>query len=159
MYKLLIRPFFFLFNPELIHNISFSLLKLICNIPILKEIINSLFSLDNKKLEYNLFNLKFKNRIGLAAGFDKNAEILNEIELFGFGHVEVGTITPKPQSGNPSPRLFRLQSNEALINRMGFNNEGVDKILERLKSYKGSMIIGANIGKNKKKAEQSANFI
>ena len=156
MYKLLIRPFFFLFNPESIHNISFSLIKFICNIPFLKEIIKSLFSFDNKKLEYNLFNLKFKNRIGLAAGFDKNAEILNEIELFGFGHVEVGTITPKPQSGNPSPRLFRLQSNEALINRMGFNNEGVDKILERLKSYKGSMIIGANIGKNKNTPNEEA---
>ena len=109
----------------------------------------SLFSFNNQKLETSLLGLNFKNRIGLAAGFDKNAEFLNEMECFGFGHVEVGTITPQPQPGNSKPRLFRLKSENALINRMGFNNDGVEKILNRIKSYKGDLVIGANIGKNK----------
>ena len=93
--------------------------------------------------------MKFKNRIGLAAGFDKNAKYLDELETFGFSHVEVGTITPKPQEGNDKPRLFRLKSDSALLNRMGFNNDGVEKILKRIKSYNGNLVIGANIGKNK----------
>ena len=141
MYKKLIRPILFLFNPESIHNIL--------KIPFLKSFAKVLFVLNDNKLKTSLFGLKFKNKIGLAAGFDKNAQLLNEMECFGFGHVEVGTITPKPQSGNPKPRLFRLKSNKALINRMGFNNDGVNKILNRIKSYKGDLIIGANIGKNK----------
>ena len=149
MYKKLIRPILFLFNPESIHNFSFIFLKIILKIPFLKSFAKVLFVLNDNKLKTSLFGLKFKNKIGLAAGFDKNAELLNEMECFGFGHVEVGTITPKPQSGNPKPRLFRLKSNKALINRMGFNNDGVNKILNRIKSYKGDLIIGANIGKNK----------
>ena len=100
--------------------------------------------------------MKFKNRIGLAAGFDKNAKYLNELETFGFSHVEVGTITPKPQEGNDKPRLFRLKSDSALLNRMGFNNDGVDIILNRLKKYKGDMVIGANIGKNKTTSNENA---
>ena len=149
MYKKLIRPILFLFNPESIHNFSFIFLKIILKIPFLKSFAKVLFVINDNKLKTSLFGLKFKNKIGLAAGFDKNAELLNEMECFGFGHVEVGTITPKPQSGNPKPRLFRLKSNKALINRMGFNNDGVNKILNRIKSYKGDLIIGANIGKNK----------
>ena len=149
MYKKLIRPILFLFNPESIHNFSFIFLKIILKIPFLKSFAKVLFVLNDNKLKTSLFGLKFKNKIGLAAGFDKNAQLLNEMECFGFGHVEVGTITPKPQSGNPKPRLFRLKSNKALINRMGFNNDGVNKILNRIKSYKGDLIIGANIGKNK----------
>tara|TARA_Y100000813_G_scaffold193142_1_gene172056 strand:+ start:95 stop:1105 length:1011 start_codon:yes stop_codon:yes gene_type:complete len=149
MYKKLIRPILFLFNPESIHNFSFIFLKIILKIPFLKSFAKVFFVLNDNKLKTSLFGLKFKNKIGLAAGFDKNAELLNEMECFGFGHVEVGTITPKPQSGNPKPRLFRLKSNKALINRMGFNNDGVNKILNRIKSYKGDLIIGANIGKNK----------
>ena len=149
MYKKLIRPLLFLFNPESIHNFSFLFIKLILKFPFIKPLFKSLFSFKNKKLETSLFGIKFKNRIGLAAGFDKNAELLNEMECFGFGHVEVGTITPKPQSGNPKPRLFRLKSDKALINRMGFNNDGVEKILRRIKSYNGNLVIGANIGKNK----------
>ena len=135
MYKILLRPILFLFQAEFIHNISFLFIKIICNVPILNILIKKLFCYDNKKLEVNLFGIKFKNRIGLAAGFDKNAKILNEIEYFGFGHVEIGTITPIAQSGNQKPRLFRLQSEKALINRMGFNNDGLDKILKRIKSY------------------------
>ncbi len=149
MYKKLIRPILFLFKPEFIHNISFFSIKLIFKIPLIKFLSKRLFVLENKKLEVNLIGKKFKNRIGLAAGFYKNAELLNQIEYFGFSHVEIGTITPLPQDGNPKPRLFRLASENALINRMGFNNDGVDIILKRIRSYKGNLIIGANIGKNK----------
>ena len=149
MYKLIIRPVFFLFNPEFIHNFSFLLIKVICKIPILSNFIKYNYTFKNSLLEKELFGIKFKNRIGMAAGFDKNALLLNELNYFGFGYVEVGTITPKPQDGNDKPRLFRLLKDKALINRMGFNNHGVDKIKKRLKKYKGDMIIGANIGKNK----------
>ena len=149
MYKLLIRPVFFLFNAELIHNISFILIKFIFRVPILSYLIKSRYNFSNALLETNVFGLNFKNKIGMAAGFDKNAKLLNELEFFGFGHVEVGTITPKPQSGNETPRLFRLKKDKALINRMGFNNDGVDEILKRVKDYSGSIVVGANIGKNK----------
>jgi|TARA_B110000263_G_scaffold211546_1_gene194560 dihydroorotate dehydrogenase len=149
MYKLIIRPFFFLFGPELIHNFSFLLIKLLCRIPIISNLIKYNFTFKNSLLEKQLFGLNFKNRIGMAAGFDKNALLLYELNYFGFGHVEVGTITPKAQAGNDKPRLFRLRKDKALINRMGFNNHGVDQIKKRLKKYKGDLIIGANIGKNK----------
>ena len=149
MYKKLVRPILFLFNPEFIHNLSFLLIKIIFKIPIINTLLENHFKLEDKNLESSLLGMKFKNKIGLAAGFDKNAELLNEIESFGFGHIEVGTITPKPQAGNVKPRLFRLSKDNALINRMGFNNDGVDKILSRIKSYRGSLIVGANIGKNK----------
>ena len=135
MYKLLIRPVFFLFNAEFIHNISLFLVKVLYSFPALKGISKKLFCLENEKLSIEFEDLKFKNRIGLAAGFDKNAKYLDELETFGFSHVEVGTITPKPQEGNDKPRLFRLKSDSALLNRMGFNNDGVDIILNRLKNY------------------------
>ena len=156
MYKLLIRPVFFLFNAEFIHNISLFLVKVLYSFPGLKVISKKLFCLENEKLSIEFDDLKFKNRIGLAAGFDKNAKYLDELETFGFSHVEVGTITPKPQEGNDKPRLFRLKSDSALLNRMGFNNDGVDIILNRLKKYKGDMIIGANIGKNKTTSNENA---
>ena len=156
MYKLLIRPVFFLFNAEFIHNISLFLVKVLYSFPALKGISKKLFCLENEKLSIEFEDLKFKNRIGLAAGFDKNAKYLDELETFGFSHVEVGTITPKPQEGNDKPRLFRLKSDSALLNRMGFNNDGVDIILNRLKKYKGDMVIGANIGKNKTTSNQNA---
>ena len=156
MYKLLIRPVFFLFNAEFIHNISLFLVKVLYSFPGLKRISKKLFCLENEKLSIEFEDLKFKNRIGLAAGFDKNAKYLDELETFGFSHVEVGTITPKPQEGNDKPRLFRLKSDSALLNRMGFNNDGVDIILNRLKKYKGDMVIGANIGKNKTTSNENA---
>ena len=156
MYKLLIRPVFFLFNAEFIHNISLFLVKVLYSFPALKGISKKLFCLENEKLSIEFEDLKFKNRIGLAAGFDKNAKYLDELETFGFSHVEVGTITPKPQAGNDKPRLFRLKSDSALLNRMGFNNDGVDIILNRLKKYKGDMVIGANIGKNKTTSNENA---
>ena len=149
MYKKLVRPLLFLSNPESIHNFSFFIIKFFLRIPLVKNLIKSLFSYENEKLNTSLFGINFKNKIGLAAGFDKNGEFLSEMECFGFGHVEVGTITPRPQPGNPKPRLFRLKSERALINRMGFNNDGVEQILKRIKSYRGNLVIGANIGKNK----------
>ena len=156
MYKLLIRPVFFLFNAEFIHNISLFLVKVLYSFPGFKGISKKLFCLENEKLSIEFEDLKFKNRIGLAAGFDKNAKYLDELETFGFSHVEVGTITPKPQEGNDKPRLFRLKSDSALLNRMGFNNDGVEIILNRLKKYKGDMVIGANIGKNKTTSNENA---
>ena len=149
MYKKLFRPILFSFRPELIHNFSFLSIKILFKIPFIKFLSKKLFQLHNKNLEINIIGKTFKNRIGLAAGFDKNAELLHEMEYFGFSHVEVGTITPLPQDGNPKPRLFRLPKDKSLINRMGFNNDGVDKIAARIKSYKGKIVVGANIGKNK----------
>lgn len=149
MYKKIIRPILFLINPEKTHNIIFFFIKIFFKIPLVKFIVNKIYSYEDERLTIELFDLKFKNRIGLAAGFDKNAKLLDELECFGFSHVEVGTITPKTQSGNPKPRLFRLNSENALINRMGFNNDGVETILKRIKRYRGKLIIGANIGKNK----------
>jgi dihydroorotate dehydrogenase len=106
------------------------------------------YSVKDKSLEKELFGLKFKNPVGIAAGFDKNALLLNDLENFGFGFVEIGTLTPKPQAGNERPRLFRLKKDQAIINRMGFNNEGVDAAVLRLKKKKTTIIVGGNIGKN-----------
>ena len=156
MYKLVIRPILFLFPPEFIHNLSFIFLKIICNVPFLSSIIKNLFSVNNKRLNKSIFNLNFKNSIGLAAGFDKNASLINELSLFGFSHIEIGTVTPKPQKGNRKPRLFRLKNYKSLINRMGFNNDGVELISKRLESYRGDCIIGANIGKNKDTLNENA---
>ena len=156
MYKLLIRPIFFIFNAEFIHNISLSLVELLYFIPGIKLISKKIFCLEDDKLTFELENIKFKNKIGLAAGFDKNAKHLDVLETFGFGHVEVGTVTPKPQSGNEKPRLFRLSEDSALLNRMGFNNDGVDHVIKRLRKYRGKMVIGANIGKNKQTSNKKA---
>jgi dihydroorotate dehydrogenase len=149
MYKTIIRPILFLFHPELIHHITFATLKILFKIPGFSVLIKANFGLTDKNLERNLFGLHFKNPVGLAAGFDKNAVLFDELGAFGFGFVEIGTVTPKPQSGNPKRRLFRLKKDNALINRMGFNNDGVEVIAERLKHRKTDVIIGGNIGKNK----------
>lgn len=148
MYKLFIRPLFFLFDPEKIHHFTFSTIRFFNKIPFVSAIIKSLYKVEDKRLERELFGLKFKNPVGLAAGFDKDAKLFNELSNFGFGFVEIGTLTPKPQDGNPKKRLFRLQSDSAIINRMGFNNGGVEAAVERLKKNKG-VLIGGNIGKNK----------
>ena len=148
MYKLLIRPLFFLFDPEQIHHFTFSMIRFFNKIPLVSGLIKSLYSIEDKRLERELFGLKFKNPVGLAAGFDKDAKLYNELNNFGFGFVEIGTLTPKPQKGNPKKRLFRLQSDSAIINRMGFNNGGVQDAVVRLKKNKG-VLIGGNIGKNK----------
>lgn len=148
MYKFFIRPILFSIDPEKVHHFVFKLIKVLNSIPGLGAINRSRFTVNDKKLERELFGLKFKNPVGIAAGFDKNAVLYNELENYGFGFVEIGTVTPKPQSGNPTPRLFRLKEDQGLINRMGFNNEGVDAAVERLKKRKTKIIVGGNIGKN-----------
>ena len=149
MYKLLIRPILFLFDPEKIHHFTFSFLKFFGSIPFAKNILRALYSFDDPKLERELFGIKFKNPIGLAAGLDKDAKLIDELACLGFGFIEIGTLTPKPQAGNDKPRLFRLPEDQALINRMGFNNQGVIAAVERLKKRKSKVIVGGNIGKNK----------
>lgn len=148
MYKKLISPFLFLFDPEKIHNFTFLSLKIIFKIPFTGFIVKTFYQLKNEKLKRNLFGLTFPNPVGIAAGFDKNATHIKEFEKFGFGFIEIGTVTPNPQNGNLKKRLFRLKKDKAIINRMGFNNEGVTKIKNRLKK-KYNVIIGGNIGKNK----------
>ncbi|GAB4259082.1 MAG: quinone-dependent dihydroorotate dehydrogenase [Vicingaceae bacterium] len=148
MYKALIRPVLFLFAPEKAHHLTFKLLKIFLRIPLIKPILRSIYSVNDKKLNKNLLGLKFPNPVGLAAGFDKNALLYKELSAFGFGFIEIGTVTPKPQPGNPKPRLFRLPKDQALINRMGFNNLGVDAVVDRLKSKPDNLIVGGNIGKN-----------
>ncbi len=145
MYNIFLKPIFFLFNPETIHGIVFFYLRL----PGMRSLIKLFFSYENDKLSQNIFDMQFKNPIGLAAGLDKDAQAFDTIGAFGFSFVEIGTVTPKPQPGNAKPRLFRLKKNKALINRMGFNNRGVDYAVEKLKKRKYDVIIGANIGKNK----------
>ncbi|WP_405410031.1 quinone-dependent dihydroorotate dehydrogenase [Maribacter sp. Asnod1-A12] len=147
MYRLFIRPLLFLLDPEKVHHISFSSIKFFSKIG-LSGLIKSMFVVEDKRLERELFGLKFKNPVGLAAGFDKNAVLYNELSDFGFGFVEIGTLTPKPQEGNPKKRLFRLKEDKAIINRMGFNNHGVFEAVENLKKNH-KVLIGGNIGKNK----------
>lgn len=142
-------------DPERVHNFTFFLIKYLFKIPFLKFIIKKIYSSSNKNLEKKLFGLTFKNPVGLAAGFDKNAELYNELSCFGFGFIEIGTVTPKSQEGNPKKRLFRLKEDSGIINRMGFNNLGVDKIVKNLKKNK-NVLIGGNIGKNKITANNNA---
>lgn len=148
MYRLLIRPILFKFDPEKVHHFTFSLIRFLHKIPFVGTVINSYYEIKSPKLEREVFGLKFKNPVGLAAGFDKDAKLYNELSNFGFGFIEIGTLTPKPQEGNPKKRLFRLQEDSAIINRMGFNNGGVEEAIVRLKKNKG-VLIGGNIGKNK----------
>jgi dihydroorotate dehydrogenase len=147
MYRLFIRPILFLFDPERVHYWSFSSIKFLSSIG-LSGLFKALFLVEDKRLERELFGLKFKNPVGLAAGFDKNAVLYNELSDFGFGFIEIGTLTPKPQNGNPKKRLFRLKEDQAIINRMGFNNKGVFDAVEKLKKHH-KVLIGGNIGKNK----------
>ena len=148
MYKI-VRFFLFLFNPELIHHISFKLIKFGAIIPGKMWAWRLLFKVRDTRLEREVFGLKFENPVGLAAGFDKDAKLFDELAAFGFGFVEIGTVTPLPQVGNLKPRLFRLKEDNALINRMGFNNQGLEAVVARLRRKKSTIIIGGNIGKNK----------
>lgn len=148
MYKLLLRPLFFSFDPEKIHHFTFSLIKFSSKIPGFTALFRSMYVVNDKRLERKLFGLTFKNPVGLAAGFDKNAELYNELANFGFGFIEIGTVTPKAQEGNPKKRLFRLKDDQGIINRMGFNNAGLEAAISQLKKNKGKVIIGGNIGKN-----------
>lgn len=149
MYKSVIRKVLFKYDPEDVHHFTFNMLKNLFKLPLTGTLARTKFVIEDKKLERNLFGLTFKNPVGLAAGFDKNAVLFDEFVNFGFGFVEIGTVTPKPQGGNPKKRLFRLIEDEAIINRMGFNNDGVKVIAERLRKRKTDVIIGGNIGKNK----------
>ena len=172
MYKI-VRSVLFLFPAEWIHYFSMNVLRILCSIDFVRKFIASGFS-PRGNLEFGIWNLEFVNQIGLGAGFDKNAKYLRELETLGFGFVEIGTVTPLPQAGNDKPRLFRLPKDKALINRMGFNNDGVKVIAERLRSWQSAvsnrqtihhspftihhsrLIIGGNIGKNKTTPNEDA---
>ena len=155
MYQLFIKPFLFLFDPEKVHYFSFTAIRLGSKIPGMSFLIRKLFCLNHPSLEREVFGLRFKNPVGLAAGFDKDAKLYEELSNFGFGFIEIGTLTPKGQDGNPKKRLFRLKNDHAIINRMGFNNEGVDEAVKRLKKNK-NVLIGGNIGKNKTTSNENA---
>ncbi|TXD84254.1 quinone-dependent dihydroorotate dehydrogenase [Subsaximicrobium wynnwilliamsii] len=155
MYKSVIRPLLFRFDPEKVHYFTFSMLQKVFKIPGAQSFFRSNYLIEHKSLERELFGLKFKNPVGLAAGFDKDAKLYNELSSLGFGFIEIGTLTPKAQAGNPKQRLFRLKEDQAIINRMGFNNAGVAEAVERLKKNK-NVLIGGNIGKNKVTANEDA---
>lgn len=155
MYKSLIRPILFKFDPEKAHHITFNALKTVFSIPVLSGIVKSTFSNNDKRLEREVFGIKFKNPVGLAAGLDKDAKMFQELSNVGFGFIEIGTLTPKAQDGNPKKRLFRLIEDSGIINRMGFNNGGVEAAVERLKKNT-NVIIGGNIGKNKVTPNENA---
>ncbi|TMU57219.1 quinone-dependent dihydroorotate dehydrogenase [Flagellimonas algicola] len=147
MYKFLVRPLLFLLDAETAHHFSFKAIRILSKLGF-GPLFRKLYLINDPRLERKVFGLKFKNPVGLAAGFDKDAILYNELSNFGFGFVEIGTLTPKPQEGNPKKRLFRLLEDEAIINRMGFNNKGVFEAAEQLKK-KHKVLIGGNIGKNK----------
>lgn len=162
MYKLL-RAFLFLFDPEKVHYFSMNALKALCSIRFIKQLITGIYR-PAGNFQVSFLNIRFANKVGLGAGFDKNAKYLNELKALGFGFVEIGTVTPLPQDGNEKPRLFRLPADKALVNRMGFNNDGAVRISERLKVWKNkqrdskgvNLIIGGNIGKNKITSNEDA---
>jgi dihydroorotate dehydrogenase len=156
LYRFFVRPVLFLFDAERIHQVVFALLRLKGSIPGFKWLLSALFRCESPRLEKTVLGLRFKNPVGLAAGFDKDAKLIDELACFGFGFIEIGTLTPKPQPGNEKPRLFRLLKDKALINRMGFNNEGVLAAVERLKKRKSDVIVGGNIGKNKSTPNEKA---
>ena len=158
MYKLIIRPLLFTIDPEKVHYIILNSLKFICNISIIGWLFRYFYQKNSPSLEKELFGLKFKNPVGLAAGFDKNGKYLNELENLGFGFIEIGTVTPKPQPGNPKKRLFRIAKDEAIINRLGINNDGIEICAERLKNNNSNLIIGGNIGKNSSTSNENADL-
>ena len=147
MYKILVRPLLFLLDAEKAHHFTFSLVRFLTKMGF-SSLFKKMYLIEDERLEREVFGIKFKNPVGLAAGFDKDAKLYNEFSDFGFGFVEIGTLTPKPQDGNPKTRLFRLKADQAIINRMGFNNKGVFDAVERLKK-EHRVLIGGNIGKNK----------
>jgi dihydroorotate dehydrogenase len=145
-----IKPILFRFDPENIHHLVTGGLRAANRIWGVKSLLKSCFQLEDVRLERDFMGLKFKNPVGLAAGFDKNGDFIEDLAEFGFGFIEIGTVTPLPQPGNDKPRMFRLPSDQALINRLGFNNQGVDVVANRLSRInRKGMIIGGNIGKNK----------
>lgn len=155
MYKLIIRPILFMFDPEEVHYFTFSTIRNLFKIPGISFLTKSIYKVEDALLETEVFGLKFPNPVGLAAGFDKDAKLYQELSCFGFGFIEIGTLTPVGQPGNTKKRLFRLKEDHAIINRMGFNNGGVKEAVKRLKKNKG-VLIGGNIGKNKDTANEDA---
>ena len=149
MYKNIIRPILFLLKPETIHHLIVFFVKLFFKIPGVSIVVKKFYSTNNKLLETDFLGMTFSNPVGFAAGFDKNAEVYNEFSNFGFSFIEIGTVTPKAQKGNIKPRSFRVTKDSGLINRMGFNNKGVDFAVRQLKTKRHKAIIGGNIGKNK----------
>lgn len=145
MYKILIRKILFLFPPETIHHLIVHFVRL----PFISSILKLIYGYEHPALSCEVLGMKFKNPIGLAAGFDKESQIFKQMSALGFGFIEIGTVTPQPQSGNPRPRIFRLPMDEALINRMGFNNQGMEISRQRLRNRKDGFLIGGNIGKNR----------
>lgn len=155
MYQKIIRPLLFNIDPEKVHYFTFSALRKLFLLPVSQKLVRKQFVVEDKRLEREVFGIKFPNPVGLAAGFDKDAKLYKELSNFGFGFIEIGTLTPKPQPGNEKKRLFRLKEDKAIINRMGFNNGGVTEAVERLKKNNG-VLIGGNIGKNKVTANEKA---
>jgi len=157
VYKILLKPLFFLLPPERAHHLTLFLLKLVLALPLIGGWFRRLYRVRDARLQRQVFGLTFPNPVGLAAGFDKDGKHFRAMQALGFGFIELGTVTPRPQSGNPQPRLFRLPQDEALINRMGFNNAGVEALVEQLKRGRPEgLIIGGNIGKNKTTPNEQA---
>lgn len=148
MYKSIIRPLLFLLQPETVHHLIVFCLKIVLKIPGIQYFIKNLYTVKDKRLKRSFLGLEFDNPVGFAAGFDKNGELYNQFSAFGFSFIEIGTVTPKPQYGNSKPRSFRIPADWGLINRMGFNNKGVNYAVNKLKNKKHKVIIGGNIGKN-----------
>ena len=152
MYSLL-KPFIFKIDPEMAHDLAVKSLKY-------NFLPEEIFKVQNEEiLETKIFDTKIKNPIGLAAGFDKSAEVYNSLFRFGFGFIEIGTVTPKEQYGNPKPRVFRLENDRALINRLGFNNDGIEKVSQRLKKNSPSGFLGINIGPNKDSENRIGDYL
>jgi dihydroorotate dehydrogenase len=148
-YQNILKPLLFLANPELAHYIVAHGLRMIMKVPGVSWVFKWIYGFKHRDLTREVFGLRFENPVGLAAGFDKNAYSVDDYANLGFGFIEVGTVTPKAQAGNPTPRLFRLPKDEALINRMGFNNDGMFAVQKRLAARKSKVIVGGNLGKNK----------
>ncbi|MBQ8421434.1 MAG: quinone-dependent dihydroorotate dehydrogenase [Bacteroidales bacterium] len=148
MYKHFLKPILFRFNPETAHNLTFKGLSILRHIPFARSIVRAIYRKESPALEKEVFGLKFPNPVGLAGGLDKNGEYYNDMADFGFGFVEIGSLTPKPQDGNPKPRCFRVPGDKAIINRFGINNKGVKNAVEHLKKVRPEVIVAANISKN-----------
>jgi dihydroorotate dehydrogenase len=157
MYKSVVKPLLFQLDAERAHHVVFDNLKRAARVPGTAALLRTLYDYQHPSLEREVFGLKFRNPVGLAAGLDKNAVLTDELASLGFGFVEIGTVTPRPQPGNPAPRLFRLPQDAALINRMGFNNDGAAAVAARLRQRSNrQLIIGGNIGKNKDTPNEQA---
>lgn len=156
MYKHIIKPFLFCFNPETAHNMTFSAISFLRHVPFARSIIRAIYQKDAPALEKEVFGIKFPNPVGLAGGLDKNGEYYNDMANFGFGFVEIGSLTPKPQDGNAKPRCWRVPGDRALINRFGINNKGVKNAVEHLKKVRPQVIVAANISKNTSSINEEA---